>query len=291
MKKTPTIFKRDEVKRNLVTEEINEVCQWVFDGEGKATRKYDGTCCKIQDGKFFKRREVKKGKNDPDCFVLEQEDTTTGKRVGWVPVEENNENQYHLQAFNKLENKEDNELKYAKRVLKVIKNLPPETSFGAVCVLVRKRSEGVVVANYLSENDLAIVSSETLLLSTSEKVNFIINFLKYTLQPNDKESLLEVLYFLHKHLIITSNKHTFFTKFIHLKQTEVLALLKKYNCFLDLILFHESPFYEKVEQVIRAFHLQDTTDAYVQFFLDEILIQQQKESNIQDFLKSFHKKQ
>ena len=163
---------------------------------------------------------------------------------------------------------------------------------GSVCVLVRKRSEGVTVANYLSENSIDIVSSETLLLSNSKKVNFIINFLRYSVQSNDKECLLELLYFLHKHLMITIDKHAFFAKFIYLEQTEVLALLKEYNCFLDLILFHESPFYEKVEQIIRAFHLQNTTDAYVQFFLDEILIQQQKESNIQDFLNYWdHKKE
>ena len=189
-----------------------------------------------------------------------------------------------ISFLEKLENKEDNELKYAKRVLKVIKNLPPETSFGAVCVLVRKRSEGVVVANYLSENDLAIVSSETLLLSNSEKVNFIINFLKYTLQSTDKESLLEVLYFLHKHLKISIERHAFFASFMHLELQEVLELLKKYNCNFDVISFHQSPLYEKIEQIIRSFFLQNTTDAYVQFFLDEVLAQQIKEASIQDFL-------
>jgi len=197
-----------------------------------------------------------------------------------------------ISFLEKLENKEDNELKYAKRVHQIIKNLPPKTSLGAVCVLVRKRSEGVVVANYLSENDVAIVSSETLLLSTSEKVNFIINFLKYTLQPNDKESLLEVLYFLHKHLKISIERHAFFTSFINLELQEVLELLKKYNCNFDVISFHQSPLYEKIEQIIRSFYLQHTTDAYVQFFLDEVLAKQIKEASIQDFLDFWeHKKE
>ena len=189
-----------------------------------------------------------------------------------------------ISFLEKIDDKEEDQLKYAKKAHKIITNLDSKCLLGSVCVLVRKRSEGVTVANYLSENNIDIVSSETLLLSNSKKVNFIINFLRYSVQPNDKECLLELLYFLHKHLLISLDKHAFFTKFIHLEQTEVLALLKKYNSSLSLILFHESPLYEKVEQIIRAFHLQDSTDAYVQFFLDEILIQQQKESNIQDFL-------
>ena len=197
-----------------------------------------------------------------------------------------------ISFLEKIENKEDNELKYAKRVHKIIKELPSETSLGAVCVLVRKRDEGVIVANYLSENDLEIVSSETLLLSNSEKVNFIISFLKYTLQPNDKESLLEVLYFLYKHLNISSEKHAFIVNFINLELLEVLELLKQYNCNFDIISYHQSPFYEKIEQIIRSFYLQLKTDAYVQFFLDEVLAKQIKEASIQDFLDFWeHKKE
>ena len=130
------------------------------------------------------------------------------------------------------------------------------------------------------------------MLSTSEKVNFIINFLKYTLQSNDKESLLEVLCFLHKHLKISIESHAFFTSFINLELQEVLELLKKYNCNFDVISFHQSPLYEKIEQIIRSFYLQHTTDAYVQFFLDEVLAKQIKEASIQDFLDFWeHKKE
>jgi hypothetical protein len=49
MKKIPTIFKRDlKLKCTPVTEEINHECQWVFDGEGIATRKVDGINVKIE---------------------------------------------------------------------------------------------------------------------------------------------------------------------------------------------------------------------------------------------------
>jgi len=190
----------------------------------------------------------------------------------------------------KLDDKEENQLKYAKKVYQTIQELDSKTSLGAVCVLVRKRSEGVVVANYLSENNIEIVSSETLLLSNSKKVYFIINFLKFTLQSDDKESLLEILNFLHQYLNISLDKHTFFTDLIHLELHELLESLKKYGCNLDLITYHQFPFYEKIEEIIRSFHLQDKTDAYVQFFLDEVLLQQQKESSIQDFLDFWEQK-
>ena len=96
-----------------------------------------------------------------------------------------------------MDDKEEDQLKYAKKVHQIITNLDSKCHLGSVCVLVRKRSEGVTVANYLSENNIDIVSSETLLLSNSKKVNFIINFLRYSVHSNDKECLLELLYFLH----------------------------------------------------------------------------------------------
>ncbi len=103
MKKIPTIFKRNPERMQEVLPEINESCQWVFDGEGVATRKYDGMCCMIKDGALFKRREVKKGKQAPDNFVLADHDEITGKCVGWVPVDsESKEDQYFMEAMDNL---------------------------------------------------------------------------------------------------------------------------------------------------------------------------------------------
>lgn len=100
MKKTPTIFKRNLANMKEVTPHPHPECDWVFAGEGVATRKYDGTCCLIEDGKLFKRREISKGKRIPENFVLVDYDEATGKRVGWVPVDfQAAEDQWYKEAF------------------------------------------------------------------------------------------------------------------------------------------------------------------------------------------------
>ena len=100
MKKIPTIFKRNEESRNLVTSEPNDACGWVFAGEGIATRKYDGTCVLFKDGVMYKRREVKKGKIAPDNFILVDYDPITEKRVGWVPVDHDaSGDRHHTEAL------------------------------------------------------------------------------------------------------------------------------------------------------------------------------------------------
>ena len=72
----------------------------MFKGEGRATRKWDGSCCKITpDGGYWKRREVKDGKPEPGIFELEQQDPITGKKFGWTPVGGGAEDKYFREAI------------------------------------------------------------------------------------------------------------------------------------------------------------------------------------------------
>ena len=217
---------------------------------------------------FLQHEDYKK------LFIDGNKQLKTAKKGGYVS----------LSFLEKEEEKEAEELKYPKKVLETIQHLDPQFSLSDVCVLVRKKAHGVAVANYLSENGIAIVSSETLLLSTSSKVNFIINFLQTIQHPHDKEALLDCLYFLHYHLKIQQEKHQFISDFINLEKEQFFSELNSHGLFFDLSKFHQKPFYEKVEEIIRSFRLVDSSDAYVQFFLDVVLEQQRKGTSIQEFL-------
>lgn len=100
MKKIPTIFKRNPDNMSELLNEPHPDCQWVFDGEGVATQKYDGTCVMIKDGMYYKRREVKEWQNEPGGFVQEDFDENTGKRFGWILVDrDEKENRWHMEAY------------------------------------------------------------------------------------------------------------------------------------------------------------------------------------------------
>ena len=100
MKKIPTIFVRDMSKQPaLVTPVWVEGCEWVRDGEGVATRKWDGTCCLVRAGKLYKRRELRDGDIPPPDFESTGTDENTGKTVGWVPVGDGPEDRWHREAF------------------------------------------------------------------------------------------------------------------------------------------------------------------------------------------------
>lgn len=100
MRKMPTIFIRDwENAPSRVTREPNPDCAWVFAGEGRATRKLDGTCTSFDGQRWWARREVKPGKTPPPDFQLVQVDDRTGKRTGWEPMEQSSWARWHEDAL------------------------------------------------------------------------------------------------------------------------------------------------------------------------------------------------
>ena len=99
MKKIPTLFLHDEQNMSRLTREVNPACRWVSDGEGIATRKYDGTCFALDTEGWWARREVKPGKTPPPHFVAVETDTTTGKTVGWEPADQSGYHRWFSEAF------------------------------------------------------------------------------------------------------------------------------------------------------------------------------------------------
>ena len=100
MKKIISLFQRNYDTDHLVRDEVVTGAEWVLAGEGIPTRKLDGTCCMVRNGKLFKRYEVKRGGKPPANFEPANEiDENTGKQQGWVPVGDGPEDRWHREAF------------------------------------------------------------------------------------------------------------------------------------------------------------------------------------------------
>ncbi|ARV16130.1 UvrD-helicase domain-containing protein [Polaribacter sp. SA4-12] len=190
-----------------------------------------------------------------------------------------------LSFLDKNEDKDIEKVKYPQKVLEKINQLKESFSLNEICVLTRTRKDGVAVANYLSKQGVNIVSSETLLLQNSGKVSFIIDILKVFQNPSDEESRFEMLYFLHQHLEIAGPKNDFFKEFSKADNQTILEYLKSYGVSFDASSFHQLPFYEKIEEIIRGFNLVNSSDAYIQFFLDVVLERQRNGTDIGEFLE------
>jgi ATP-dependent exoDNAse (exonuclease V) beta subunit len=191
-----------------------------------------------------------------------------------------------LSFVEKSEEEEDKTLVFPKKVAEIIQNLDPSFKKNDVCVLVRKKNQGIAVAKYLSENGIEIISSETLLLKNNEKVNFIINLLYVVENPSYKEYKIKLLYFLYEYFKLDEEKHEFLSRFVNLSTIEYFEGLKKYGLHFNVDEFHQSPFYESIEYIIRSFNLAKESDSNIQFFLDVVFeFQQMKNVSIGGFLE------
>ncbi len=93
MKKIPTLFVRrfENHKVAEITPEVTKGYEWVLEGEGIATVKFDGACCAIINGELYKRFDAKKGRKVPAGAIPCQEgpDKITGHFPHWVKCERN----------------------------------------------------------------------------------------------------------------------------------------------------------------------------------------------------------
>jgi hypothetical protein len=100
MEKIISLFQRNYDGDRLVRDEVVSGAEWVLAGEGVATRKYDGTCAMVRDGKLYKRYDAKQGKTPPEGFEPAQEpDEKTGHWPGWLPVGDGPEDRWFRDAW------------------------------------------------------------------------------------------------------------------------------------------------------------------------------------------------
>lgn len=103
MQKIISVFQRNYESDRLIRDEVVPGAEWVLAGEGRATRKWDGSCCMIRDGRLFKRHELKAGKVPPEGFEPAQPpDEKTGAAPGWIPVGAGPEDQWFRAAVGQL---------------------------------------------------------------------------------------------------------------------------------------------------------------------------------------------
>lgn len=101
MKKIISLYQRNYEGDRQVRDEVTPGAEWVLAGEGIATRKWDGTCCMIDNKLLYKRYDAKRGKIPPPGFEQAQEpDPVTGHWPGWLKVSDDaKEDQWFREGY------------------------------------------------------------------------------------------------------------------------------------------------------------------------------------------------
>lgn len=201
------------------------------------------------------------------------------------------ENGYVELTFLDIDRNDDRDAIFSEQVLTTIHNcLKNNYTLDDICVLVRKKKEGVAIANYLSAQGIHIVSSETLLINNAPQVVFINNLLTLLIQPKNSEVKVAVLNYL-ANVFEIEDKHQFFSNHINLSISELFQSLEVFDIYIKDHSLLQLALYDLVETIVRSFNLVITSNAYVQFYLDVVLdYTHKKGSDLAGFLEYFEKK-
>lgn len=194
-------------------------------------------------------------------------------------------------SFLDIEKDDDRNEVFPEHVLEKIQNcLDHNFELKDICILVRKKKEGIAIANYLSQHNIPIISSETLLINNAPEVVFINDLLALLIQPKNNEIKIKVLHYLTE-LFNIKDKHGFFANHINLSITQLFESLETYNIHCTNEQLIQLPLYDLAETIVRCFKLVEKSNAYIQFYLDIVLdFSQKKGSDISGFLDYFEKK-
>jgi ATP-dependent exoDNAse (exonuclease V) beta subunit len=162
-----------------------------------------------------------------------------------------------------------------------------------IAILTRQNNSGSLIANYLINEGINVVSSESLLLNNSEHVQFLVSMLQYLKDNNDNIPKARIIHFLlqqkgeaHRFNEMVKNysfqekKETRYSVKIKLEQ-----FLKDQGYQLHYGQLSQQPIYQTIEDLVGKFGFHKAANAYVQFFLDATYnYSKAKGNNLFDFL-------
>ncbi|WP_419213026.1 UvrD-helicase domain-containing protein [Maribacter sp. X9] len=179
---------------------------------------------------------------------------------------------------------EENDDAYALKTLNLIQEcLLKGYRYSDICIIIRKKKHGLLLADYLMQHQIPVISSDSLLLSGNQKTTFLVQLIRFMLQPNELEIQYEILKFLSEE---QKDKHAYIAE--NLGRLEI-HLLKAYS--FDCSKMRQASVFDGIEYAIKLFDLAPTSDAHLAAFMDMVFdIEQKQGSDLQSFLDYWYKK-
>ena len=159
-------------------------------------------------------------------------------------------------------------------------------SYKDIAILTRKKTNGVAIANYLTQQGIPILSSESLLIGSSSEVQCIVAVLHYLKNNNDRESKANFLYYIASNCQQKMAIHDFIALGMEQNnEADFEQWLVNFDIHFSFKNCRKKSLYEATESIISKIIQIEKRNAYVQFFLDIVLEQDlKKQAGISDFM-------
>ena len=167
---------------------------------------------------------------------------------------------------------------------------------GDITVLVRNSKLGSDIANYLNDNGIPVVSKDSILLNSSDKVQLIVSTLRYLIHSDNEAYIANVLYYRR----LTTGQHfdgqidALFGEVKRIARGEMpieQSLGQVEVGALSSVLAKATCLYDLCASLIRIYNLDSIRDAFLDYFLEEVFkFQSSTTEGIQEFISFWDRK-
>jgi ATP-dependent exoDNAse (exonuclease V) beta subunit len=169
--------------------------------------------------------------------------------------------------------------------------------YSDIALLTRKSDYGSEMANYLNDKGIPVISQESILLKSSDKVQLMVNTLRYLLYSDNEPNVANVLFYwkLTQEPDFDGNISQVFGEVKAIAQGEtaietVMGLGE--SGLLQSALSKATCLYDLCANLLRIFHFDTIYDAFLNFFMEEVFKSQSGiREGIADFLTYWNKRQ
>ena len=204
--------------------------------------------------------------------------------ISFLPIIEKDTDSEEEEELNKMD-------LYVRATLKTILEVRQKGfKFSDIAVLVRHNKNGTEIANYLVEQGIPMLSSESLLIKNATEVRFILHFLRYLKNNKDTESKAYFLEYLARNNREKMPIHDFILAGMKMNEVDFEEWLTAFGISLSFSDIRKKSLYEAVETIIKAVLTSKRNTAYIQHFLDIVLERDvRNNAGINDFLEYWDK--
>jgi len=215
---------------------------------------------------------------------------------------DNNGGQIQIEFIRKDDNLTSEEL-FLNAILSKVRDLTEKGFlYSDIAILCRSNKNACAISSFLLENNIDVVSSESLLLQNSPEVNFLLAHLRYISDPGQMINCAEIVNYLiasgqiNLKLDDSLNELWEKTSTVRTERGFKTVYINLYACLGNNgFIFRENikhlSLYDLIEELIRIFQLNIKPDPYIQYFLDAVLeFSKNNSANIIEFLDWWEKK-
>lgn len=141
-----------------------------------------------------------------------------------------------------------------------------------VAILCRENKKAALIAAYLVRNEIPVISSESLLLTQSGAVNFLVAWMQFIVDPKDSIAMAHILQYLISCGLLKDNEMEAIFKESPENLTEKFhGLLAGRFPAIVFARLRQMDVFGLVQYLVYHFHLNENQDGYLRFFQDTVL--------------------